>query len=302
VTLIVFNSCAVLNSMAGQRQDRPSEFPELVRRRCTNADFQNSLRSVNLTLGLTGISLMEKSSIKAGYEVAKLVYHGSMSPGEGAKQLKAVNGFNINSARDLIMVFRQLMKGESFQRGLSAPDMDFFLSHIGAEFGPVTLRAAVQGLWLHIRYYEGIRKVKLHKLRGVAAGHQARAAVLENFSELEAKFGEAVQRSLTETSDKRRERLKAVPKVPTRVPVVLFAFERNPDVVAEILLKAKGKCERCKKSAPFLRCKDNSPYLEVHHVVLCPNCHRELHYGVTGRTSSLLNEPTRSADLQKGGD
>lgn len=47
------------------------------------------------------------------------------------------------------------------------------------------------------------------------------------------------------------------------------------------------------KKAPFLRKKDNSPYLEVHHIItlangvddtvenaiaVCPNCHRELHF------------------------
>ena len=49
-----------------------------------------------------------------------------------------------------------------------------------------------------------------------------------------------------------------------------------------------------KSDAPFLRAKDNSPYLEIHHWItlaeggddtienacaLCPNCHRELHFG-----------------------
>jgi len=49
------------------------------------------------------------------------------------------------------------------------------------------------------------------------------------------------------------------------------------------------------KPAPFLRKKDQSPYLEVHHMIqladggedttenavaLCPNCHRQLHFGV----------------------
>ena len=240
---------------------------------------------------------MPKPSIKAAYDVAHLVYQGALSTGAGAKRLEAESGFNINSARDLIMVFRHLMRGESFQRGLSAPDMDYFLTRIGSEFGPATLRTAVQSLWLHLRYYEGIRKLTMHKLRAVAAMHQARAAAPETLQEIEATFSEAVQRSLGDSSEKRRARLKAAPRLPTRTPVVSFAFERNPDVVAEVLHRARGQCERCKKAAPFLRRKDNSPYLEVHHLVqlaedgedtvenataLCPNCHRSLHYGLPG--------------------
>ncbi|WGL29477.1 HNH endonuclease signature motif containing protein [Pectobacterium brasiliense] len=73
-------------------------------------------------------------------------------------------------------------------------------------------------------------------------------------------------------------------------------FIRNPDVVAEVLIRANGKCERCDSNAPFLRRRDNTPYLEVHHktplaeggedtventTALCPNCHRYLHYGNT---------------------
>lgn len=75
---------------------------------------------------------------------------------------------------------------------------------------------------------------------------------------------------------------------------IRIVFNRNPDVVAEVLTRANGKCEGCSKPAPFKRKKDNSPYLEVHHkiplakdgedkvenaIALCPNCHREKHHG-----------------------
>lgn len=57
--------------------------------------------------------------------------------------------------------------------------------------------------------------------------------------------------------------------------------------------QATGNCECCNQPAPF-NGADGSPFLEVHHVrhladggsdtvenavALCPNCHRELHYG-----------------------
>lgn len=65
-------------------------------------------------------------------------------------------------------------------------------------------------------------------------------------------------------------------------------------MAAEVLDRATGKCERCDQPAPFRRASDGSPYLEVHHrkplaangedtvenaLALCPNCHRELHFG-----------------------
>jgi 5-methylcytosine-specific restriction protein A len=70
-------------------------------------------------------------------------------------------------------------------------------------------------------------------------------------------------------------------------------YDRDLDVRAWVLIAAKGKCECCNEKAPFTTAVD-TPYLEVHHVrkladggsdtvenavALCPNCHRQLHYG-----------------------
>lgn len=103
-----------------------------------------------------------------------------------------------------------------------------------------------------------------------------------------------VQRSLRDSPAARQARLAKAPKIPARVDVRSTAFARNPDVIAEVLVRAKGHCESCKQPAPFTRKSDQSPYLEVHHQVrltdggedtvknahaLCPNCHRRKHYG-----------------------
>jgi 5-methylcytosine-specific restriction protein A len=78
------------------------------------------------------------------------------------------------------------------------------------------------------------------------------------------------------------------------VLATVAVYERNADVIAEVLLRANGTCERCGNSAPFLRKSDGSPYLEVHHkvrladggddtvenaIAICPNCHRRAHFG-----------------------
>lgn len=80
---------------------------------------------------------------------------------------------------------------------------------------------------------------------------------------------------------------------PTSSLTTVTQFKRDPSVKAWVLKEAKGNCECCKKSAPFLG-TDGVPFLEVHHVrkladhgsdtvsnavALCPNRHRELHCG-----------------------
>lgn len=115
-----------------------------------------------------------------------------------------------------------------------------------------------------------------------------------NSEELNDIFIKQVNKSLKSTPKEREKRLRKAAKKPTRVTVDTIVFKRNPDVVAEVLTNANGICGKCKQKAPFIRNKDKTPYLEVHHkiqlsrggddtvanaIALCPNCHREIHYG-----------------------
>lgn len=72
-------------------------------------------------------------------------------------------------------------------------------------------------------------------------------------------------------------------------------YKRNPFVVAWVIRRAiqtNGMCECCNQHS--FKDVNSEPYLEVHHVIplsddgpdtttnaiaVCPNCHRELHYG-----------------------
>ncbi|MDR4509381.1 MAG: HNH endonuclease [Candidatus Brocadiaceae bacterium] len=106
-------------------------------------------------------------------------------------------------------------------------------------------------------------------------------------------FYNNVSRSLQDSQSSRQARLATAPKIPDRTSTTSTSFRRNPDVVAEVLLRAKGKCEGCLLSAPFTRASDGTPYLEVRHrvmlaadgedtvanaIALCPNCHRAARY------------------------
>lgn len=113
--------------------------------------------------------------------------------------------------------------------------------------------------------------------------------------DLNRTLGEEVSESLSDSSESRAQRLLSAPKYPTPIQILSRGFRRNSDVIAEVLLRADGHREKCGKQAPFTRAKDGTPYLEVHHKVMlshggadtvenavatCPNCHRELHFGI----------------------
>lgn len=70
-------------------------------------------------------------------------------------------------------------------------------------------------------------------------------------------------------------------------------YQRSAIVRRYVLARAAGACERCDTPAPFTN-KTGEPFLEPHHIRrlsdggpddprhmagLCPNCHREAHYG-----------------------
>ena len=79
-----------------------------------------------------------------------------------------------------------------------------------------------------------------------------------------------------------------------------ISYSRDPKVRLWILQRADGHCELCGAAAPFLM-ESEEPYLESHHIVwlaeggsdtpentvaLCPNCHRELHFGADRKNKS----------------
>lgn len=114
-----------------------------------------------------------------------------------------------------------------------------------------------------------------------------------NFYDPGVSFEESVRQALKDKRSERQARLKAAARKPTQRVVQTLIYERNPDVVAEVLDHANGICELCNGKAPFLR-RDGSPYLEIHHTVrladggddtvenavaVCPNCHRWEHFG-----------------------
>lgn len=78
---------------------------------------------------------------------------------------------------------------------------------------------------------------------------------------------------------------------PKYVQYVSNGYHRDDAIAKYAKRRAEGKCQLCKKEAPFKN-KYGEPYLETHHIVwlsrggadsienttaLCPNCHKKMH-------------------------
>lgn len=95
------------------------------------------------------------------------------------------------------------------------------------------------------------------------------------------------------TDEQLLEKVTLISENAKKVRCSSYRYERSPYVRVLVLRRSNGICERCNKPAPFLN-KNQKPFLEVHHSeflsqggqdvisnceALCPNCHREVHFG-----------------------
>lgn len=125
----------------------------------------------------------------------------------------------------------------------------------------------------------------------------ANETIKESQAEYKVTFENEVNESLDDSSENRQRRLASRSTKPKVVYRLVQDYRRDPDVVAEALYRAEGFCENCKEKAPFIKRSNGEPYLEVHHIIplsqggldslenvisLCPNCHREIHFGPAG--------------------
>ena len=158
------------------------------------------------------------------------------------------------------------------------------------------LRLAIKATRAHVVYFEsfgiGLRTV----ITNLCDEYEKKCPL-----EPETSFMEEIQRQEAEVAEAQNDNSSARKKrlenhggdVQART-VTHTVFNRNADVVAETLHRAKGNCEFCGLKAPFRKMVDGRPYLEVHHkqplaengkdllcntMALCPNCHREAHSG-----------------------
>ena len=235
-----------------------------------------------------------QTQIEAIYEVAVKIFADQLALKTGVKLLQEQYQWNPNSARYYIKGHSLMMQGELFERTMNAPATDYFLSRIAKDLGPLALEKAVSAVRKHIEYYEGIRPVTLQALSLVAAKYEISVPKPISLAEEEESFRAEVKLAFGATAEQRQAQLNTSPKLSEKVARLIETFKRSPYVVAEVLHRAAGVCGSCLKAAPFKRKKDGAPYLEVHHrkllshggedtvanaIALCPNCHRELHYG-----------------------
>lgn len=229
----------------------------------------------------------------AAHEAANKVLERKAELIDAQKDLASRYGIAGRTASGYIGCFLAMRRGKTFKTIVSADGLRFMLGRI-AERGPGDLMTALQSVMSHITYLQDITGNE-PGLRRVHAEFVEKLRELASFDEAVLSLDGEVTKALADTHEVRAERLRQARVIPEQQIVLRRVFKRNPDVIAEALLRANGVCQSCHRVAPFFRA-DGSPYLEVHHrqllagggadtienaIALCPNCHRERHYGAS---------------------
>lgn len=222
------------------------------------------------------------------------VFNGKVSA-KDAVAVATEYGSNPTSAKDTIEVIPCMAEGRRYLRGLSAPGTDFALSALREQMQNTLFENALKALEGHIKHDEDRLSTKRHALRIVLAKYEALREAFPDIGTLIAKEAAELAAARALSPDERQKLLPRPGHKPRQVTATTQTFVRNQIVVTEVLDRAKGHCGHCKAKAPFERRKDGTPYLEVHHkihlmddgddtvenaIALCPNCHREAHYGL----------------------
>jgi len=241
------------------------------------------------------LAKVTEEQISAAYQVSKDVFAKKIKRAEGIQLLSATYHVNKASAGDFINCFKCLMEGKIFQRAMSRSAMEYFLSNLTTDFPIASQKNALDALSKHIEYWESHYKTNALSMRRIANYYSEVIERNLTTDSIYQQLEQNVEESLKLTSTERLKKIKASNPIPKKISVSATVYQRNQHVVAERLNTANGICERCDKKAPFLRSKDKTPYLEVHHkkqlsqggldvlentIALCPNCHRELHFGI----------------------
>ncbi len=237
------------------------------------------------------MAVIGETQIKAAYSAARQVYEKTATEHDAALSLESSVGMSQASAYDYVRVLGLMIAGKRYTRTINDSATRYYLQNIKRDYGNDALKSALAAVGGHIDYYESIRTAR-PSLRAILTEFNSTETL---DSPADANSFDVMVNLASQLSDKElSERLPPRGSKPQVVLVTTKQFSRNPNVVAAVLRRAGGVCEKCQRPAPFVRRSDQAPYLEVHHIIrladrgddtlenakaLCPNCHRQAHFG-----------------------
>lgn len=199
------------------------------------------------------------------------------------------------SAQYYINTLSHMYKGEMYKLTINAKATRYFIESLLKDCDEQIARLALSSLESHIAHRRAVHGDNQIQNSELSSEFRSKLSIETlDAATLDRDLERTSSLARKSTASERKERLESANVKPEEIYVTSRAFRRNPDVIEEALARADGVCGGCKSSAPFIRASGGTPFLEVHHkiplsekgldsidnaIALCPNCHREAHFG-----------------------
>lgn len=94
--------------------------------------------------------------ISYAYDIAKKVYEGQLGFLDGKIELSQISGMTLGSTGDYINDLRYMLSGEGYVRTMNLYATEYYLEHIGQDYGREKQRLAAQAVKKHVEYYKTV--------------------------------------------------------------------------------------------------------------------------------------------------
>lgn len=102
--------------------------------------------------------------MKIAYEIANMVYGGTISGTDGKNMISEQTGMNINSAANSINTYCKMREGECYTRCMNSWGTRIGFENIHKEYGDEALRNALKAARAHVDYYEDVNGYRQRKI------------------------------------------------------------------------------------------------------------------------------------------
>jgi 5-methylcytosine-specific restriction enzyme A len=215
---------------------------------------------------------------QAAYSVSADVYYGKISRQKAINDLEKKFGMNSGSASDYIVNFKKMMDGERYTRTNNAEATDYFFTHILNDYGFIKLGNAIKAAKEHVKYYEGLGRSNLNRIRTIISKHEK---IL--ISQTATVYPDELDKSET--------LFEGIKKT-----ISVNSYERNPIARNKCIEHYGVQCVVCGFDFEKVYGNIGKGFIHVHHLTqlsdigqgyevdpvkdlrpVCPNCHAMLH-------------------------
>ena len=102
------------------------------------------------------MAAITEEMVRCAYEIGVKVYRGEMTHTDAKAEVNHRTGMDFGSAGDYINVLQYMLDGQVYKRTINKYATEYYLVHIGEDFGRDKQRLAASAASAHVQYYRSI--------------------------------------------------------------------------------------------------------------------------------------------------